>query len=99
MTVSAKYVHTNLVAKDWKRLARFCEPNLSAYPCRRRGTYPVSGLTTELGFRAPTFAAFTCSCPAVATRDGLWRPYNTSLRRKGSRQRRTAPALDSSPLG
>jgi predicted enzyme related to lactoylglutathione lyase len=25
MTVNAKFVHTNLVAKDWKRLARFYE--------------------------------------------------------------------------
>jgi predicted enzyme related to lactoylglutathione lyase len=32
MTVSAKYVHTNIVARDWKRLARFYQQVFDCVP-------------------------------------------------------------------
>ena len=35
MTISAKYTHTNLVARDWKKLARFYEEVFGCLPWRR----------------------------------------------------------------
>jgi predicted enzyme related to lactoylglutathione lyase len=39
MAIEARFVHVNLVAKDWRRLARFYEQ----VQCRLRGDFTGSG--------------------------------------------------------
>ena len=46
MSISARYVHTNLVARDWRRLAAFYVDALGrARPCRLSATSRARGLT------------------------------------------------------
>jgi len=64
MPIRAKYVHTNLIARDWKRLVRFycevfgCEP---AGPERDMSGGWLDSLTS-----LPNAQVFICVCLALA---------------------------------
>ncbi len=51
MSVSAKYVHTNLVAEDWRRLARFYQEVFGCIPAPPERDYQGPQLEAGTGIR------------------------------------------------
>jgi len=74
-----KYVHTNLIAKNWRTLAVFYQEVFDACLSRRRGTCPESGSTRLPGSAGHIFSGCTSAFRATETTDQPSRSFSMAL--------------------
>ena len=64
----AKYVHTNLIAENWRALASFYEETFGCVPFRRNATSRENNLRQEPESAVRDCAEFICACPDSETK-------------------------------
>ena len=62
MIAGAKYGHTSLIAKDWRRLARFYQEQFGCLPVPPERDFRGRDLARGTGSQASNCAACTCGC-------------------------------------
>ena len=78
MPIRAKYVHTNLIARDWKRLVRFYRDVFGCEPKGPERDLSAAWLDTVTSpFRTPVFVAFISVCLDTTMMGLRWRSSAT----------------------
>ena len=62
MTISARYVHTNLIAHDWRSLARFYQDVFGCVPVPPERELSGPEMAAGTGIAARICAASICAC-------------------------------------
>ena len=79
MIPGAKYGHTNLIAKDWRELARFYQEQFGCIPVPTGARLQEARIWSGgRGFRVPSCAGRTCDCPGTARTDRRSRSSTTT---------------------
>ena len=68
MTIDARYVHTNLIARDWAGLARFYQDILGCVPVPPERDLSGPDMDAGTGIQARICRAPTCGCRAAVRR-------------------------------
>ena len=85
MSIAAKYVHTNLIAEDWRALADFYERVLGCTLVPPERDY--QGELFEAGTGIPgAHSARTCGCLATGIPGPRWRSSITVFLRRAGRR-------------
>ena len=79
MIAGARYGHTNLIAKDWRALARFYEEQFGCIPVPPERDFggPIS--SAGRGSLALNYAARICGCRATVRRGRRSRSSTTTF--------------------
>ena len=65
MPISAKYVHTNLIAQDWRTLARFYQEVLGCIPVPPERDFRSAGLDSATGLNGAHLTGIHVRLPGV----------------------------------
>src|SRR5574341_674062 len=97
MIEGTRYVHTNLVARDWQPLARFYETHLGCVRVPPERDYSVPNWKLAPAFQTRRCEEYTCACPAMEKKARRWKSSVTRGWPTGRCRRSTARASVISP--
>jgi len=78
MSISARFVHANIVAQDWKRLADFYHQVFGCTPVPPSVTLPGIGSKPPLAFLVLRFTVSIFGCPAMGQMGQRWKSSSTT---------------------
>lgn len=83
--IHARYVHTNVIAKDWRALASFYQSVFGCVPVPPERDYRGPALDAGTALVGAHLAGVTCACPDMETT--VQRLRSTTTRRRLSAPR------------